>query len=97
MLMASALIVAGIIMLAWSADRFVDSAAAIAAGLCMPPMMIGLTIVAIGTSLPELVASVASVMKHEHRRRAAGRRFCRLSLPALSARLAASGLVMRIF
>jgi len=61
--MASALIVVGIIMLAWSADRFVDSAA-IAAGLRMPPM-IGLTIVAIGTSLPELVASVVSVMKHE--------------------------------
>ncbi len=62
MLIASALIVIGIIMLAWSADRFVDSAAAIAVSLRMPPMIIGLTIVSLGTSLPEMLVSATAAI-----------------------------------
>lgn len=60
MLASVAFIVVGILMLAWSAERFVDSAAAIAANLRMPPMMIGLTIVSFGTSLPEMLVSATA-------------------------------------
>ncbi len=60
MLIASMLIIVGIVLLAWSANRFVDSAAAIAASLRMPPMIIGLTIVSLGTSLPEMFVAAAA-------------------------------------
>lgn len=48
-------------MLAWSADRFVDGAASIARHLHVSPMIIGLTIVSLCTSFPEmLVAAIAA-------------------------------------
>lgn len=52
----------GIAMLVWSADKFVQGAAAIAKHFGMSALMIGLTIVAIGTSAPEiLVSSTAAI------------------------------------
>lgn len=42
--------------LVWSADRFVAGAASLARYLGVPKLIIGLTAVAIGTSLPELAA-----------------------------------------
>jgi len=54
--------IVGIALLVWSADRFVDGAAAIARNWHIPPMVIGLTIVSLGTSLPEmLVATIAAL------------------------------------
>tara|TARA_R110001583_G_scaffold42081_1_gene133726 strand:- start:37 stop:1014 length:978 start_codon:yes stop_codon:yes gene_type:complete len=54
-------ILAGFVILIWSADRFVTGAAATAKNLGMSPMLIGLTIVSIGTSAPEmLVSGIAS-------------------------------------
>lgn len=48
-------------MLAWSADKFVDGAASIARHLNVSPMIIGLTIVSLCTSFPEmLVAAIAA-------------------------------------
>ena len=58
MTLAIAAILTGFIGLIWSADRFVEGAAALAKNLGMSPIMIGLTIVAIGTSLPELAVTV---------------------------------------
>ncbi len=52
-----AAILAGFLVLIWSADRFVIGAAATARGLGMSPMLIGLTIVSIGTSAPEMLVS----------------------------------------
>jgi cation:H+ antiporter len=50
-------IAGGFILLAWSADRFVIGAAAIAWNLNVSPLIIGLTIVSIGTSAPEILVS----------------------------------------
>lgn len=52
----------GLAVLSWSADRFVYGASALAKNIGVSPMMIGLTIVAMGSSAPEIVVSaVASV------------------------------------
>jgi len=61
MLLNIAAIVAGFAMLLWGAERFVTGAASIAKNLGIPPLLIGLTIVGLGTSAPEiLVSGVAS-------------------------------------
>ncbi|SDX33423.1 calcium/sodium antiporter [Marinobacter mobilis] len=57
MLLAIAAIIAGLILLVWSADRFVDGAAATARHLGMPTLLIGMVIIGFGTSAPELAVS----------------------------------------
>ena len=57
-----AAILAGFALLIWSADLFVTGASATARNLGISPLIIGLTIVGLGTSAPEiLVASIASL------------------------------------
>jgi len=51
-------IVFGLGLLVWGAERFVHGAAAIAKNLGVSPLIIGLTIVGIGTSAPEILISV---------------------------------------
>lgn len=58
-------VVIGLIVLPLSADTLVDSAVVIAKYFGMSDLIIGLTIIAIGTSLPELAASLAGVLKGE--------------------------------
>ena len=58
MLIASAAILVGFIILVWSADLFVAGAAAIAENMGMSPILIGLTIVSLGTSAPEVLVSI---------------------------------------
>jgi len=61
MLINSFAILAGFILLVWSADRFICGAAATARNFDVPPLIIGLTIVGFGTSAPEMmVAGFAS-------------------------------------
>ncbi|WP_299805784.1 calcium/sodium antiporter [uncultured Shewanella sp.] len=56
------MLVVGLGALVWSADKFVYGAAAFARNLGLPPMLIGLTIVAMGSSAPEMfVAATASL------------------------------------
>jgi cation:H+ antiporter len=50
-------IAGGFALLTWSADRFVVGASAIAFNLKVSPLIIGLTIVSIGTSAPEILVS----------------------------------------
>lgn len=57
MLMAIAAIVAGLVLLVWSADKFVEGAAATAKHLGMPTLLIGMVIIGFGTSAPELAVS----------------------------------------
>ncbi len=52
-----------IAVLLWSSDRFVDAAERIGLSLGINPFIIGVTIVAFGTSLPELATSVVSVLE----------------------------------
>lgn len=58
------LLVAGIILLIWGADRFVSGASALAQRLGVSSLIIGLTIVSFGTSAPELAVSVTASLKH---------------------------------
>ncbi len=57
MLMPLLAIIAGFALLVWSADRFVEGAAASAKHFGMSPLLIGMLIVGFGTSLPEMVVS----------------------------------------
>jgi cation:H+ antiporter len=57
MLIDSLAIIAGLILLIWSADRFIIGAAATARNFDVPPLIIGLTIVALGTSAPEMMVA----------------------------------------
>jgi cation:H+ antiporter len=58
-------LIVGISLLVSSAHFLVDSAIYIAKAYGISDLVIGLTVIAIGTSLPELAASIASVMKKE--------------------------------
>jgi cation:H+ antiporter len=57
------MIILGLIILIWSADLFVEGAAAIARHLGMPPLLIGMIVVGFGTSAPELSVSALSAMQ----------------------------------
>lgn len=56
-------IIAGFAILVWSADKFVDGAAATAKHLGMPTLLIGIIIVGFGTSAPEMVVSAIAAME----------------------------------
>ena len=62
MLWYSTVIAVGLVALVWSADRFVDGASAIAKRAGLTPMLIGLTIVSVGTSAPEILISIMSAL-----------------------------------
>ena len=64
MLIAIAAVLVGLGLLIWSADRFVDGASATAGHLGMSPMLIGLTVVAFGTSAPEMLVSTMAALDH---------------------------------
>ena len=55
-------VVAGLILLIWGADRFVHGAAAAARNLGVAPLLIGLTVVALATSAPEILVSVVAAL-----------------------------------
>jgi len=57
MLLNIVAIIAGFILLIWSADRFIIGAAATARNFDVPPLIIGLTIVGFGTSAPEMMVA----------------------------------------
>ncbi|GHA84742.1 calcium/sodium antiporter [Modicisalibacter luteus] len=56
-------IIVGLVLLAWSADRFIDGAAATAFHLGMPPLLVGLLIIGFGTSAPEMVVSALAAIQ----------------------------------
>jgi len=64
MLLSVLAVIAGIIILTWSADRFVDGAAALARILGVSPLVIGLTIIGFGTSAPEMLISAIASLDH---------------------------------
>ena len=62
-LLQVALLVLGFVMLVKGADWFVDGAAGIADRFGVPQLVIGLTIVAMGTSAPEAAVSISAALK----------------------------------
>lgn len=63
MIKAIIFLVIGFLLLVKGADYFVDGAASIATKLRIPSFIIGLTIVAFGTSAPELAVSLSAALK----------------------------------
>jgi len=57
------LIILGIAVVLWGADRFTDGACGLARRLKVSELVIGLTVVALGTSLPEFMVSFMSVLR----------------------------------
>ncbi len=62
MLNAILALVVGLILLVWSADKFVDGAASTAKNFGMPSLLIGIVIVGFGTSAPEMIVSASSAL-----------------------------------
>lgn len=62
MILAVLAILCGFALLVWSADRFVDGAAAAAKHAGMPTLLIGIVIVGFGTSAPEMVVSTMAAL-----------------------------------
>ena len=60
MIVASLLMIAGFVVLIKGADLFVDGAARLARGMQVSPMAVGLTVVAFGTSAPELFVNISA-------------------------------------
>lgn len=63
MLLEILLIGVGIAVVLWGADRFTDGACGLARKLNVSELVIGLTVVALGTSLPEFMVSFLSVLR----------------------------------
>jgi cation:H+ antiporter len=59
------LVIAGLVLLMWGADRFVHGAAAAARNFGVAPLLIGLTVVAFATSAPEILVSVVAALQKE--------------------------------
>ena len=57
------LLIGGFILLIKGADFFVDGSSGLAKRLKVPTMIIGLTVVAMGTSLPETSVSVSAALQ----------------------------------
>ncbi len=63
MLIATIQLIGGFVLLVWGADRLIAGASAIARNMGVSPLIIGLTIVALGTSAPELVVSAVAAYR----------------------------------
>lgn len=64
MINSSLALICGFAILVFCAEKFIAAASAIARKLHVSPLLVGLTIVAIGTSLPELLISVAAALNN---------------------------------
>ncbi len=62
MLLNFLLVIVGVALVLWGADKMTDGAVALATKMKIPEIVIGLTIVAIGTSMPEFVVSLMSAL-----------------------------------
>ncbi|RAK00827.1 calcium/sodium antiporter [Aliidiomarina maris] len=62
MLLPAIAILAGLALLTWSADKFVDGASSTARHLGMSPLLIGMLIIGFGTSAPEMVVSAMAAI-----------------------------------
>lgn len=56
-------VIIGLVAIGWGADRFTDGAGALARRFHVPEIIIGLTIVGFGTSLPEFCVSFAAALE----------------------------------
>ena len=66
MILYSIVLIIGFVMLIKGADIFVDGSSSMAGNFKVPKILIGLTIVAFGTSAPEFAVSVKSIISGSH-------------------------------
>jgi len=64
-LLLALIFVASLALLVFASGKFIDSSEKLGLALGLPPFVIGVTVVALGTSLPELVSSVLAVQHGE--------------------------------
>ncbi|XUO84083.1 calcium/sodium antiporter [Halomonas sp. KM007] len=63
MLLAFVAVVVGLLLLIWSAEKFIDGAAATSRWLGLSPLLIGMLVIGFGTSAPEMMVSVLAAMQ----------------------------------
>ena len=63
MILSVVAIVVGLVLLVWSADRFVDGAVGVAQFFGMSTFLIGMLVVGFGTSAPEMVAPTVTALE----------------------------------
>ena len=63
MLLSIAALIVGFMALLWSADRFLAGAASTAGHLGVSKMLIGLTVVSLGTSAPEILVALTAAVE----------------------------------
>jgi cation:H+ antiporter len=63
MLLPVLAVVAGLVLLIWSADRFIEGAAAMSRWLGLSPLLIGMLVIGFGTSAPEMMVSVLAALQ----------------------------------
>lgn len=63
MLLALIAVVVGLILLIWSAEKFIDGAAATSRWLGLSPLLIGMLVIGFGTSAPEMMVSVLAALQ----------------------------------
>ena len=61
--MSILIVILGLVAIGWGADRFTDGAGALARRYRVPEIVIGLTIVGFGTSMPEFFVSFVSALE----------------------------------
>jgi cation:H+ antiporter len=62
MLTAILFVLVGLALLVFGADQFISGAAGVARSMDIPPLIIGLTIVGLATSMPEILVSVVAAL-----------------------------------
>lgn len=63
MLLAYLAVLVGLILLIWSAEKFIDGAAATSRWLGLSPLLIGMLVIGFGTSAPEITVSVLAALQ----------------------------------
>lgn len=65
MLLATSLLIIGLLLVVYSADRLVFAASLLCRRLGVPPLIIGMTVVTVGTSLPEIIVAFAASLRDQ--------------------------------
>lgn len=63
MFLATTLLIIGLLLVAYSADRLVFTASILCRTMGVPPLIIGVAVVGVGTSLPEIIVSVPHLVQ----------------------------------
>ncbi|MFP3950514.1 MAG: calcium/sodium antiporter, partial [Candidatus Micrarchaeia archaeon] len=62
MIIAIGLLISGLVVLAFASDKTIDIASRLAATANIPPLLIGIVVLSMGTSLPEISTSITSTL-----------------------------------